>query len=249
MPQWQTLFRLPDRKLPPIIVTAILLLAGCAQRDACLPVNAPATAPATAPVTAPATQPALAASNQNLFDGKTLNGWTVTDFAGHGEPRVENGCIILPSGESLTGLNYTGKTPTTNYEVEMDAKRVQGSDFFCGLTVPVNDSYASLILGGWGGGVCGISSLDEQDAARNETTTYRKFDADQWYHIRLRIEPDRIKAWVDDENIVAVMLKGVKVSVRSEVEPSRPFGIASYQTTAAIRNIQIHLIAEEDRDK
>ena len=154
----------------------------------------------------------------------------------------------MPFGDTLTGLNYTGKTPTTNYEVELDAKRVEGSDFFCGLTVPVNDSYASLILGGWGGGVCGISSLDGEDAAHNETTTYRKFDKDQWYHVRLRIEPDRIKAWVDEENIVAVMITGKKVAVRSEVEPSQPFGIASYQTTAAVRNIRIHVIPPEDRD-
>ena len=53
---------------------------------------------------------------------------------------------------------------------------------------------------------------------------------------------------MDDENIVAVMLKGKKVSVRSEVGPSRPFGIASYQTTAAIRNIQTKVIPIEDRD-
>jgi hypothetical protein len=208
----------------------------------------PVKSVAMPPATAPATVPSAAGVPVNLFDGKTLAGWTITDYAGHGDPHVEDGCIILPSGESLTGLNYNGKTPTTNYEVELDAKRVSGSDFFCGLTVPVNDSHASLILGGWGGGVCGISSLDDQDAARNETTTYRKFDADKWYHIKLRIEPDRIKAWVDDEEIVAVLLKGKKVDIRSEIGPSRPFGIASYQTTAAIRKFQIHEIAEGDRD-
>ena len=224
------------------VVASVFALAGC---------SAPRSqqCPATSPSTSPTTQPTIAATAPiNLFDGKTLAGWTVTDFAGHGDPSVEDGCIILPFGDTLTGLNYTGKTPTTNYEVELDAKRVDGSDFFCGLTVPVNDSYASLILGGWGGGVCGISSLDGEDAAHNETTTYRKFEKDQWYHVRLRIEPDRIKAWVDDENIVAVKIAGKMVSVRAEVEPSRPFGISSYQTTAAIRNTQIHVIPPEDRD-
>jgi hypothetical protein len=227
-----------------LLVTAslsTLALAGCSS-------SCPHSG--TSPTTAPATKPALTDANApvNLFDGKTLDGWTVTDFAGHGEPSVADGCMILPPGETLTGVNYTGKTPTTNYEVELDAKRVSGSDFFCGLTVPVNDTYASLILGGWGGGVCGISNLDDEDAARNETTTYRKFDKDTWYHIRLRIEPDHIKAWVDDENIVAVKIGTKRVSVRSEVEPSRPFGLASYQTTAAIRNIKIHLIPVEERD-
>ncbi len=221
--------------------TTALVLAGC---------DSPCPRSTTNPTTAPATMPAAADASAplNLFNGKTLDGWTVTDFAGHGDPHVEDGCIILPQGETLTGLNFNGKTPTTNYEVELDAKRVSGSDFFCGLTVPVNDSFASLILGGWGGGVCGISSLDDDDAARNETTTYRKFDTGVWYHIRLRIEPDWIKAWVDDESIVEVKIAGKKVSVRSEVEPSRPFGLASYQTTAAIRNIRVRVIPPDDRD-
>jgi hypothetical protein len=186
----------------------------------------------------------VAEKQLNLFNGKTLDGWTVTDFAGHADPRVEDGCIILPQGETLTGVNYTGKTPTVNYEVELDARRVEGSDFFVGLTFPVNDSHASLILGGWGGGVCGISSLDDDDAARNETTTIRKFDNGQWYHVRLRVTAHKIQAWVDDENIVDVSIAGKKVSVREEVEPSRPFGLASYQTVAALKNIVIHSIQE-----
>lgn len=200
--------------------------------------------PATSPATQPMATAAATAKPQDLFDGKTLNGWTVTDFAGHADPRVEDGCIILPQGETLTGVNYTGKTPTVNYEVELDAKRVEGNDFFVGLTFPVNDSYASLILGGWGGGVCGISSLDDDDAARNETTTIRKFDNGEWYHIRLRVTAEKIQAWVDDEDIVNVSIAGKKVSVREEVEPSRPFGLASYQTVAAIKNIVIHSIQE-----
>ena len=223
------------------LILSLLALAGCAS-------SCPTASSHSSTAPSSATKPAAADAPLTLFDGKTLDGWTVTDFAGHGEPHVADGCIILPPGETLTGVNYTGKTPTINYEVQLDAKRVSGSDFFCGLTVPVNDTYASLILGGWGGGVCGISSLDDEDASRNETTTYRKFDKDTWYHVRLRIQPDRIKAWVDDENIVAVKIAGRNVSVRSEVEPSRPFGIASYQTTAAIRNIRVHVIPPDQRD-
>jgi Domain of Unknown Function (DUF1080) len=209
-----------------------------------------ASCSATAPrqsLIAPATEPVVAnpPAPINLFDGKTLAGWTVTDFAGHGEPSAANGCITLPAGETLTGVNYTGKIPRTNYEVELDAQRVEGSDFFLGLTFPVGDSCASLILGGWGGGVCGISCIDDDDAARNETTTYRRFDKGVWYHVRLRVEPDQIKAWVDDQNIVAVKIAGRKISVRSEVVPSQPFGLASYQTAAAIRNIQIHPLSPE----
>lgn len=188
---------------------------------------------------APATQPA-ADSSQSLFDGKTLGHWKSTDFGAQGEVKIEKGELILTHGDSLTGVSWQGPLPMKmNYEIELDAQRVDGNDFFCGLTFPVNDKCASLIVGGWGGSVCGISSLDDNDAARNETTKIEKFENGKWYHIRLRIVPDKIMAWIDDDQIVDVDTKGRKISVRAEVEASQPLGIATYQTTAAIKNIRI----------
>ena len=37
-----------------------------------------------------------------------------------------------------------------DYELRLEAKRVEGGDFFCGLTFPVGKEYCTLILGGWG---------------------------------------------------------------------------------------------------
>ena len=95
----------------------------------------------------------------SLFDGKTLNGWKPTDFAGHGDVECQLGMIIFEMGDPFTGLNWTGSVPRMNYEVALDAMRVNGSDFFCGLTVPVNDTACSLIVGGWGGSLIGISTM------------------------------------------------------------------------------------------
>ena len=118
---------------------------------------------------APADKSKEKAGTESLFDGKTLGKWVSTNFGGEGEVRVEDGAITLDAGASLTGINYTGPVLKTNYEISLDAQRIQGTDFFCGLTVPVGDSYASLIVGGWGGSLCGISSIDDKDAARNDT--------------------------------------------------------------------------------
>jgi 3-keto-disaccharide hydrolase len=179
----------------------------------------------------------------SLFDGKTLKNWKVTDFGGGGQPRVESGNLILPVGETLTGVTWTGPAlPTMNYEVYGEAKRVDGSDFFYGLTFPVRDSHASLIIGGWGGGVCGISSLDGFDASENETTTFRGFETGKWYKFRLRVTPKKIEAWIDNDKIVDASIEGRKIGVRIEVEQSKPFGLASYQTTAAIRNLKVRKI-------
>ena len=46
-----------------------------------------------------------------------------------------------------------------------------------------------ILLGGWGGGVVGISSIDTMDASENETTKYRQFVTDRWYKVRLRVTP------------------------------------------------------------
>jgi hypothetical protein len=182
-----------------------------------------------------------------LFDGKTLKGWKSTNFGAQGEPEVKDGQIILPAGDPLTGVTREkDDVPHVNYEVALEAKRVEGSDFFVGLTFPVADSHASLILGGWAGSVCGISSIDHMDASENSTSSFREFKKGQWYKVRLRVTKDRLEAWVDDEQIVDADIEGKKISTRVEVDPSKPFGLASYRTTAAIRNFRIREIPPEE---
>lgn len=177
---------------------------------------------------------------QSLFDGKELGHWKPTDFGGQGESKVEDGNLLLTHGETLTGVTWQGPLPAKmNYEIELDAQRVDGTDFFCGLTFPYNNDSASLILGGWGGGVCGISCINDNDAARNDTTSVHEFKQGHWYHVRLRVTPDHIEAWLDKEQIVDADVKDKKISVRSEVEASQPLGIATYQTTGEIKNIRL----------
>ena len=173
----------------------------------------------------------------SLFDGQTLKGWKSTEFGGEGAVEVKDGVILLGVGNDLTGVNYQRPVPHRNYEVSLEARRVDGSDFFCGLTFPVKDDPCSLIIGGWGGGVCGLSSIDGLDASENSTTKYREFQTGRWYTIRLRVTDAKIEAWIDKDQIVDQKLAGKKISIRSEVEASRPFGIASYRTLAALRNI------------
>ena len=225
--------------LPPTLLGLVCLstqfLFGC-----CGEARPPATQPAAS---APATRPIEPAA-LSLFDGKTLANWKATDYAGAGEPRAENGSIVLPVGERLTGVNWTGASlPKINYEISFDAQRVDGSDFFVGLTFPSNDSFGSLILGGWGGTVCGISSLDDEDAAHNDTRTFQSFTNGKWYHVRLRVTPTKIEAWLDDAKIIDAVTTGKKLSLRIDIEASKPLGLASFQSTAAIKEIKLKLLA------
>jgi hypothetical protein len=176
---------------------------------------------------------------RELFDGKTLEGWTATNFGGEGKVEIDAGRIVLGFGSDLTGITWKSPMPRFDYEVKLEARREEGSDFFCGLTFPVNDSYCSLILGGWGGTVVGLSSIDGLDASENETSRLMNFDLNKWYAVRLKVTRHRIEAWIDDNRIIDQELAGRKIGIRPEVELSRPFGFASWRTRAALRNIAL----------
>src|SRR5690606_20673373 len=136
-----------------------------------------------------------------LFDGKTLSGWKSTQFGGEGEVLVENGEIVMRAGNPLTGITWAGEHPRSDYEISLEAKRVDGSDFFCGLTFPVGDSPCTFIVGGWGGGVIGLSSLDGFDASENETTRYQEFENGKWHKVRVRVTDDKIETWLDGQQM------------------------------------------------
>ena len=175
----------------------------------------------------------------SLFDGSNLGQWKITDFSDHGKVYIKDQSIILQTGDSLTGVTWAGPLLRMNYEINLDAMRVDGGDFFCGLTFPVGDSCVTFIVGGWGGAVCGISCVNFYDASDNETTTRCYLDNNIWYHIRVRVTPEKIQCWIDDEQYVDLETHGKNLDVRMEVEKSKPLGIASWQTTAAIKNIRL----------
>jgi len=175
---------------------------------------------------------------QPLFDGKTLTGWKITQFGGQGEVNIEDGQLVMEMGTPLSGVTYTGEFPKQDFEISLEAMRMEGTDFFCGLTFPVRDSHASFIVGGWAGSVVGISSIDGQDAANNDTTQVIAFKSKQWYKIRVRVTADLIRAWIDDKMIVDQNIKDRRISTRNEVDLSKPLGISTYETKAAIRNIK-----------
>lgn len=191
-------------------------------------------------------KPGAKAEWKNLFDGKTLTGWKKTDFGGGGEVHVEasyknlTNVLVIDMGEALSGINWTNDAPKIGYEIELEAMRINGSDFFVGLTFPVKEANATWVLGGWGGAVVGISSIDGNDASENETTKFMAFEKNKWFNIRLRVTAGRIEGWINDEKLVNQELADHKISMRpGEIELSVPIGIATYQSTTAIRTIKL----------
>ncbi len=185
-------------------------------------------------------KPTEASSWQSLFDGKTLGSWQASKFGGDGTVRVDNGQIILDTGKPFTGITWNGpEPPATNYEIALQAMRVEGRDFFAGITFPVGDSSCSLILGGWGGTVIGLSSVNGEDASQNQTSQSTEFELGRWYNVRIRVTDAAIAIWLDDRQIINQDRKGNKISIRVDMEPSLPLGIASYRTKAALRDLRL----------
>jgi hypothetical protein len=179
-----------------------------------------------------------------LFDGKSLDDWETVDIGASGTIEQEEDALIINQGDSLSGLLYkkAAELPVTNYEITLEAKRLQGVDFFCGLTFPVGDlkTCATLVCGGWGGSVTGISNIDGQDAANNSTGTYQRYEDDKWYKFRLRVTPENISVWVEDKKVVDQDLKDRKISLRpGPIESYAPLALSTYCTTAAVKNIRL----------
>ena len=194
---------------------------------------------------------AAAAKTRSLFDGKTMSGWKKSDFASQGKIEVKDERIVIGFGEGCSGITFGGDVPKTDYELSLEAMRVDGSDFFCGLTFPVERDKGKVqpctfVVGGWGGGTVGLSSIDGYDASENSTSSYKEFESGRWYKIRLRVTKPKIEAWIDSEKIVDFTLGKHDLSIRIEVEESKPLGIATWRTTGAFRKIEIRAESEPD---
>ncbi|MBK96166.1 MAG: hypothetical protein CMJ79_15240 [Planctomycetaceae bacterium] len=181
-------------------------------------------------------------SQQTLFNGRNLDGWEIVkkyDFKNHGSIQVNDGVIQLGKGSPASGIKVAGPFPKMNYEVELEARRVDGNDFFCGLTFPIHDTFCTLVIGGWGGGVVGLSNIDTMAAVENETTSYLEVEDNRWYKITLRVSEERIQVWIDNAEYANVKTKEHKFDIWWEQEPARPFGLVSWNTRAEFRNIRI----------
>jgi len=184
-----------------------------------------------------------------LFDGKTLAGWDTPEWGGSGKVHVANGEIHIGMGDSCTGIRYKDPNalPREDYEIALEAMRVEGGDFFCGLTFPVSKDAITLVMGGWAGWVSGLSCIDGRDASENETTQMIEYKNKQWYRVRARVTKTHIFAWIDDKLVIWVERKGKEISIRSEMDLCVPLGIATWRTHGAICNFRIRELGKFER--
>lgn len=182
---------------------------------------------------------------KSLFDGKALGDWKSVEFGGEGEVAVKEGAIHLPAGNDMTGIVWAKEFPKTNYELQWEAVKVTGTDFFAAATFPVAEKHCTFVNGGWGGGLIGLSSLDGFDASENQTSGVYAFEKGKTYRFRVRVTPDRIGVWIDDKQVIDEGIEGKAIGVRWEMENCRPLGFASYATHGAVKKIEYREVKPE----
>ena len=134
-----------------------------------------------------------------------------------GDGRADDGGRLAP-----------GRTcPTTDYELTFEARRTEGGDFFAAATFPVGASFLTLVNGGWGGSVTGLSSINGADASENETNRFVKYQNGTWYRFRVRVTDAVVRCRLDDKEIFAVRHEGQQLKTRVEVRGCQPLGFAS----------------------
>jgi hypothetical protein len=187
------------------------------------------------------------AGKRVLFDGKTLDGWKKTDFSRSGEVKVEDGRMVMAAGMPMTGITTTRTDlPTVDYELTYEAMRLDGEDFFAAATFPVGPDFITLVNGGWGGFVTGLSSLNGMDASENETTRTVEYKNRTWYRFRVRVTAAAIRVWVDDKEIIAVLHAEMRVGTRVETRANQPLGFATYKSGGAIRAVEVRPLSPDE---
>jgi hypothetical protein len=182
-----------------------------------------------------------------LFDGKSLEGWKKTDFFKPGDVKVKDGTLVMDEGTPMTGITTTLKDlPRSNYELSYEAMRLTGSDFFAAATFPVGKSYITLVNGGWGGSVTGLSSLNGSDASENGSSSFVAYENKTWYRFRVQVTDEVIRCWVDDKPVVTVNYKDQLVSTRIETRANQPLGFATYESTGVLRKIEVRPLTQAE---
>ncbi|MBM4041706.1 MAG: DUF1080 domain-containing protein, partial [Planctomycetes bacterium] len=185
-----------------------------------------------------------------LFDGKTLDGWSVAKKLTHpfvgdgtgGEVYVKDGQLVLEPGRPMTGFAWTRAFPETDYEIELEATRLEGHCDFASLTFPAGQEHCTL-HGAYDGQFVGLSRVDGLECRNNETRRAFRYENGRWYRIRLQVTAARVRAWIDETPVVDFARAGHVLT--PHLPELRPFGVWNWEGKSAVRSIRVRRLKPE----
>ncbi|MBL9118111.1 MAG: hypothetical protein JNJ83_24100 [Verrucomicrobiaceae bacterium] len=185
-------------------------------------------------------------ATHSLLSAKWQSRWKVPVIPEVGRAEVKENSIRLESGAPMTVVRFDALDELgvnlAHYEVNFEARRIEGNDFFAALTFPIGskDRCLSFINGGWGGGTTGLSNIDHTPASDNLTASLQRYVLGQWYGFNLMVTPEEILVRMDGRSIIRTAAQGQHFGLRpGDIELCAPFGFASYETVGEVRSVMI----------
>ena len=151
-----------------------------------------------------------------------------------------SGDSMRPRSAAVSGNTFlmNGAKRSSRASASSTSVRVSGSDFFGSVTFPVGnrERCVTFVLGGWGGTQVGISSIDGADANQNETGSSVRIENGRWYRIRIEVQEQSVRVWLDDRPLVSFNPKGRQLHLRGgDIAQCVPFGFATFATEGRVR--------------
>ena len=139
---------------------------------------------------------------EDLFDGKTLDGWHVHSkqtweepWAAHGAARVDEGAVVLAKGKCYTAIALEQPMPKMDYELAFDYSMRPGNE--CSMIFPVGQMSGMWQVHQTRTQLCGFGEARPgREIPRLALGT--------WHRRHLRVEAHRIRVWIDGREAVSV---------------------------------------------
>ena len=146
------------------------------------------------------------------FNDGNLDGWTIES----GDWFVNNGNLAgSKSGRAFGGRINTGNSEWDNYSIELDVNNQQGIDEGIGFRyTPGGDSYELNLRHGAGSFNTPEAILRKnQDGVVTVVGDTRSFPLlnQKWYHLKIDVQNENIKIWIDNNLIFDITDTGTKV--------------------------------------
>ena len=191
-------------------------------------------------------QPPPADDWVSLFDGKALGAWQPVERF-ESTASVEDGKLVLAARPEWNAIHWRVDVPREDYELTYETMRVLGSRDFGTLAFAIGGAtHCMLHIGTGEGNLAGLSNVDNKDYRSNGTAVPFAFENGRWYAVTLRVTAEQVEAWVEGRKLVDIPRAGHTFAPASHrLRDIKAFGLCSYNTTAAVRNIRLRRLGAE----